>query len=67
VKGSAPSETKKETAHGVIAADAGALITLGTFAHTIRRNMMVVHLDRLAHYEGTAWDERPEGGNNRSS
>jgi hypothetical protein len=30
VKGSAPSETKEETAHGVTARDLGALATLGS-------------------------------------
>jgi hypothetical protein len=29
--------------------------------------MMVVHLDWLAPYQGTAWDEWPEGGSSGSS
>jgi hypothetical protein len=73
VEGSAPSETKEETAHRVGAGDIRAPVTLGSFArtdqkkdfhslhpvvcHDMERRMMVVHLDRLAPYQGAAWDE----------
>jgi hypothetical protein len=60
MEGWVPSETKEETAHGVRAGDVGAPATLGTFAPLYRKSrIMVVHLDRLALYEGTARDERP--------
>jgi hypothetical protein len=36
-----PSETERETAHGVKAMDVEALTTVGTFACTSRRKMMV--------------------------
>jgi hypothetical protein len=42
VEGSAPSKTKKETAHGVRAMTVGALTTLGTFARPNRRKMMMM-------------------------
>jgi hypothetical protein len=41
VEGLALSKTKEET----IVIDVGALTTLGTFAHTDQRKMMVIHLD----------------------
>jgi hypothetical protein len=58
VEGSAPSKTKEKTAHRVGAGDVGALTTLRTFARTDRKKMMVINLDRLAPYVGTARDER---------
>jgi uncharacterized cupin superfamily protein len=46
LEGSAPSETKEESAHRVRAGDVGATTTLGSFACTEqKRMMMVVHLD----------------------
>jgi hypothetical protein len=63
VEGSAPSETKEETAYRVEALNVGVLTTLGTFDRTNRRKMMMmmmmmmVNLDQLASYEGIAWDE----------
>lgn len=60
MEGLTHSETKEETAHRVRARDVGASTTLGPFACTERkRRIMVVHLDRLAPYEGTGWDKRP--------
>jgi hypothetical protein len=41
--------------------DVGALITLGTSVLTDRRKIVVINRDRLAPYEGTDRDERPEG------
>jgi hypothetical protein len=38
--------------------DVGALTILGNFGRTNRRKMMLVNLDRLASYEGTAQDDR---------
>jgi hypothetical protein len=38
--------------------DEGAVTTLRTIARTNRKKMMIVHLDRLASYRGTARDER---------
>jgi hypothetical protein len=57
VEGSAPSETKEETAHRVGTINVGALTTLGTFGRTKLRKMMVLNLDRLAPYQGAARDE----------
>jgi hypothetical protein len=59
LEGSAPSGTKKITAHGVRFMDVGALTTLETFACTNQRKMMVINLDVLAlrtrgHKEGAA-------------
>jgi hypothetical protein len=64
---------EETTNNSVIAMDGRALTTLGTFAHTdrkkdlhglhsvvrydVERKMMAVDLDRLAPYEGTAWDK----------
>jgi hypothetical protein len=61
VEGSAPSETKEETAHRVGAGDVGTLATLGSFVctdrkkdlrclhpvvgHDVERRIMVVHLN----------------------
>jgi hypothetical protein len=59
VEGWAPSETKEETAHRVTAGDVGDPAILGTFAHTDRRKMMVIHLNRLKTYQGAALDEWP--------
>jgi hypothetical protein len=75
VKGLAHSETKEETAHRVPAGDEGAPATLGSLPTPIKRKtfivcillcvmmlkrrLMVVHLDQLAPYEGTAWNKRP--------
>jgi hypothetical protein len=54
------SETKEETAHRVRAIHVGALTTLGSSECTNqkRRMMMMIYLDHLAPYEGTAWDKR---------
>jgi hypothetical protein len=59
VEGSAPSETKEETAHRLRARDVGAPATLGSFAFTDRKSGMVVIKSGLAPYEETARDERP--------
>jgi hypothetical protein len=60
VKGSAPSETKEETAHRVRAGDVGALATLGSFDPTDRKSrMLVINLNRLTPYEETAQGEQP--------
>jgi hypothetical protein len=56
MEGLAHFETKEETTNSRL----GALTILGTFAPTDQKiRMMVIHLDRLAPYEGTAWDELP--------
>lgn len=53
LEGSAHSETEKQTAHRVRVGDAGAPATLGSFVSPIGGDrMMVVHLDRLAPYQG---------------
>jgi hypothetical protein len=39
--------------------DIGALTSLRTFARIDTRKKMVINVDRLAPYEGTARDERP--------
>jgi hypothetical protein len=56
VEGSALSKTKEEltTSFRVGAIDVRALTTLGTSDHTNGRKMMMVNLDRLAPYQGTA-------------
>jgi hypothetical protein len=75
VEGSAPSETKEETAHRIGARDIRTPIILGSFActnkkrdfyslhpvvcHDVERKMMVVYLDRLAPYQGATQDEWP--------
>jgi hypothetical protein len=42
------------------AMDGGALAALGSFVFTDwKSRMMVIHLDPLSSYEGTAFDERP--------
>jgi nitroreductase len=59
VEGSAPSEMKYETPHRVRAIDIGALATLGNFAPIDGKSiMMVINLDLLAPYEGTAQDKQ---------
>jgi hypothetical protein len=58
VEESVPSETKEETVNRVGAINVGAMTTLGTFGCTIWKKM-VINLDRLAPYEGTAQDGRP--------
>jgi hypothetical protein len=59
VEGSAPSKTKEVTTSSLRAMDVGALMTVRTFACTDQKKLMVINLDRLAPYEGTARDERP--------
>jgi hypothetical protein len=60
VQGSAPSKTEDETTNNRLRVlHVGTLTTLGrTFGRTNRRKMMVVNLDQLASYEGTARDQR---------
>jgi hypothetical protein len=59
VEGLAHSKMKEETTNNRrIAMDEGAMTTLGKIALTTRK-MMVINLDRLVPYEGTAWDEQP--------
>jgi hypothetical protein len=61
VEGSAPSETKVETAHRVKTGNTctGAPTTPVSFARTDRkRRVMVIHLVGLAPYEGANQDER---------
>jgi hypothetical protein len=56
----ATTQVKEETAHNLRAREVGAPTTLGTLACSPReRRMMVIHLDRLAPYQGTAWNEQP--------
>jgi hypothetical protein len=50
VEGSAPSETKEETAHRVGAIIVGAPTTLGKFGRTNRRKMMI-NLDGMVSSE----------------
>jgi hypothetical protein len=59
MEGLAPSKTKEETTNSARAMDVLALPTVGIFACTDQKNLMVINLDRLAPYEGTARDERP--------
>jgi hypothetical protein len=75
VYGSAASETKEETARKVRAGDVGAPTTPGGLAAPTERRvfiicillcvilwkiwLMIVYLDRLAPFVGTARDERP--------
>jgi hypothetical protein len=79
----ATAQTKEEIEHNLRAMDVGALITLGTFAHTdrkkdlyclhpmvyhdVKRKMMAVNLNQLAPYEGTAEDEWPKGWSSGST
>jgi hypothetical protein len=57
VEESGPSETKEETTNNRLrTTDVGAQTILGTFGRTNQNKMMVVHLDRLAPYQGAAWD-----------
>jgi hypothetical protein len=55
----ATAQTKEEITCSLRATDVGASTTLGTFAPTDWRKMMVVHLDRLPPYQGAAPDEQP--------
>jgi hypothetical protein len=57
--GVGPFETKEETAHRIGALNVGALTTLGTSGCTNWRKKMVIHLNRLAPYQGAAQEERP--------
>jgi hypothetical protein len=58
VEGSAPTETKEEATNSLRTMCVGALTTLGSFACTERKRIiMLIHLDRLAPYEGTAQHE----------
>jgi hypothetical protein len=50
---------KEEMAQRVGAINVRALTTLRTFGCTNQRKRMVINLDHLAPYEGTARDERP--------
>jgi hypothetical protein len=59
VEGSASSKMIEGAAHRVRAIDVGALTTPRILPHRWKRWMMVVHLDRLAPYQGPAWGERP--------
>jgi hypothetical protein len=45
LEGSAPSETKEETANSLRAIDVGALTTLKAFACTNWRKMAMINLD----------------------
>jgi hypothetical protein len=61
MKQSAPTQTKEETTSSLRARDVGGLVILGIFARSTRKRtkMMMVHLDRLLPYQGTARDEQP--------
>jgi hypothetical protein len=60
VEGSAPSKMKGEaTNNSLRAKDVGALTTFRTFPHTGWRKMVVIHVDWLAPYQGTAQGEQP--------
>jgi hypothetical protein len=63
----ATAQAKEETTSSLRATDVGASTTLGTFARTNRKKMMMVHLDRLAPYQGRARDKWPWGGSSGSS
>jgi hypothetical protein len=67
VEGSAPSETKEETANRVRGGKVGTPGTLGSSARTDRRTMMAINLDQLVPYQEAAWDERPKGESSGSS
>jgi hypothetical protein len=54
--GLAPSKMKEETPNNLRAIDVGALNTLEAFA-CINWRKMVINLDLLAPYQGSAWDE----------
>jgi hypothetical protein len=55
-----PFKIKDETAHRVRTRGVGALTTLGSFACTEqKRMMMVINLDRLAHCVWTVRDKWP--------
>jgi hypothetical protein len=55
----ATAQAKEETAHNLKAREVKAPTTLGTFARSPQKRMMVVHLDQLASYQATTRDERP--------
>jgi hypothetical protein len=57
VEHTALSERKEEATNRIRARDVGTPAALDTSARTDRRKMMVINLDRLASYEGTARDE----------
>jgi hypothetical protein len=58
---------KEETTSTLRVREVGTPATLGTFAHTERKSKkMVVHLDRLVPYQGTAGDEWPSAGSSGS-
>jgi hypothetical protein len=60
MEGLAPSRMKEETTNnGVGAINVGALTILGTFGYTNRRKRMVINLDLLVPYKGTARDKQP--------
>lgn len=54
MEGLSLSETKEETAHIVITGDVEALTTLGYFVCTKRKWRMMIKLDQLALWVGTA-------------
>jgi hypothetical protein len=56
----ATTQVKEETTSSLRAMDVGASTTLGTSAHiNWKKKTVVVHLDWLAPYQGTAQDEQP--------
>jgi hypothetical protein len=61
VEGSAPFKTKEEeSVHRVRARDIGPLATLDSFGPTdCKSRMVVINLDQVASYEGTAQDKWP--------
>jgi hypothetical protein len=60
MEGSAHSRAKKETTNNRLrTVNIGALTILGSFGHINWRKMIVINLDQLAPYEGSAQDERP--------
>jgi hypothetical protein len=60
VEESTTAQAKEEATSSLSARDVGASTILGTSARTDwKRRMMVVHLDRLALYQGAFQNERP--------
>jgi hypothetical protein len=58
MEGLVPSEMKEETTNDRLRAiTVEALTTLRTFGRTNPGKIMVINLDRLATYQGAAWDE----------
>jgi hypothetical protein len=55
----ASSKMKEETTHRIGTINERALTTHRTFGRTNRRKMMMINLDRLAPYQGTAQDKQP--------